>query len=69
MSWTDAAPARMIGSGVAGGRRTSNQMPKKSPEPHELEAIETASEDELRSVQLERLRWSLQHAYAHIAHD
>jgi len=43
-------------------------MPKKSPEPHELEAIETASEDELRSVQLARLRWSLQHAYAHIAH-
>jgi len=32
------------------------------------EAIETASQDELRSVQLERMRWSLAHAFAHVAH-
>lgn len=31
--------------------------------PKTLEAIETASIDELRALQLERLRWSLNHAY------
>jgi phenylacetate-CoA ligase len=31
--------------------------------PGELEPIETASVDELRALQLERLRWSLKHAY------
>src|ERR1051325_4471827 len=30
--------------------------------------IETASADELRSLQLERLRWSLQHAYDNVPH-
>jgi phenylacetate-CoA ligase len=38
------------------------------PRPGDLEAIETASRDELQSLQLERLRWSLQHAYDHVAH-
>jgi phenylacetate-CoA ligase len=32
-----------------------------------LEPIETASVDELRALQLERLRWSLAHAYEHSA--
>src|SRR5437764_1283293 len=32
----------------------------------ELEAIERASEDELRALQLERLRWSLRHAYENV---
>ena len=36
--------------------------------PAELESIERASVDELRSVQLERLRWSLQHAYDNVPH-
>jgi phenylacetate-CoA ligase len=30
--------------------------------------IETASSDELRALQLERLRWSLRHAYDNVAH-
>ena len=30
--------------------------------------IETASADELRSLQLERLRWSLRHAYENVPH-
>ena len=30
--------------------------------------IETASIDELRALQLERLRWSLRHAYEKVAH-
>ncbi|HEY1290439.1 MAG TPA: phenylacetate--CoA ligase PaaK [Burkholderiales bacterium] len=33
-----------------------------------LEAIETAGRDALKSLQLERLRWSLQHAYDNVPH-
>ncbi len=33
-----------------------------------LEPIETASLDELQALQIERLRWSLQHAYDHVDH-
>lgn len=36
--------------------------------PAELDPIETASVDELRSLQTERLRATLQHAYANVAH-
>lgn len=43
-------------------------MPVKSPSPGDLEAIETASRDELQALQLERLRWSLEHAYANVPH-
>jgi phenylacetate-coenzyme A ligase PaaK-like adenylate-forming protein len=32
----------------------------------ELEPIERASEDELRALQLQRLSWSLQHAYDNV---
>jgi len=34
----------------------------------ELEAIETSSADELRTLQLSRLKWSLQHAYDNVPH-
>jgi phenylacetate-CoA ligase len=40
---------------------TANATP-----PGELEPIETASVDELRALQLERLRWSLEHAYDNV---
>ena len=43
-------------------------MTSKRPLPGELEPIERASQDELRALQLERLRWSLQHAYANVEH-
>jgi phenylacetate-CoA ligase len=33
-----------------------------------LEPIEKASVDELRALQLQRLRWSVQHAYDNVAH-
>jgi phenylacetate-CoA ligase len=39
-----------------------------SPKPGDLEPIETASVDELRALQLERLRWSLRHCYENIPH-
>jgi phenylacetate-CoA ligase len=37
-------------------------------EPAGLEAIETASRDEITALQLTRLRWSLQHAYDNVEH-
>jgi phenylacetate-CoA ligase len=37
-----------------------------APHPDELEPIERASRDELASLQLERLRWTLRHAYEHV---
>ncbi len=43
-------------------------MPAKKPRPDELEPIETASRDELIALQLERLRWSLNHAYERVPH-
>lgn len=39
-----------------------------SPQPGDLEPIETASVDELRAVQLDRLRWSVRHAYENVPH-
>jgi len=40
-----------------------------SGQPHatELEPIERASEEQLRALQLERLQWTLRHAYANVA--
>ena len=43
-------------------------MPVKQPAPGELDPIETASRDELQALQLQRLKWSLQHAYENVAH-
>ena len=43
-------------------------MPVKSPSPGDLEPIETASRDELQALQLQRVQWSLQHAYEHVPH-
>lgn len=37
-----------------------------SPRPGDLEPIETASVDELRALQLRRLRWTLRHAYDNV---
>ena len=38
------------------------------PASGDLDAIETASRDEIASRQLLRLRWSLQHASDHVPH-
>jgi phenylacetate-CoA ligase len=38
----------------------------KVPAAGDLEPIEKASRDELRALQLSRLRWSLRHAYDHV---
>jgi phenylacetate-CoA ligase len=43
-------------------------MPDLSPRDGDLEPIETASRDELVAVQLERLRWTLRHAYDNVGH-
>ena len=38
----------------------------KSGERDALESIETASQDELQALQLERMQWSLRHAYENV---
>ena len=43
-------------------------MAARKPAPGDLESIETASRDELQSLQLQRLQWSLGHAYDHVPH-
>jgi len=43
-------------------------MPVRKPNPGDLEPIEAASRDELAALQLERLQWSLAHAYANVPH-
>ena len=43
-------------------------MAVRKPAPGDLEPIETASRDELQSLQLQRLQWSLAHAYDHVPH-
>ncbi len=41
-------------------------MKDLTPEKSDLDAIETASRDEIRALQLDRLKWSLRHAYDNI---
>ena len=43
-------------------------MSQRTPQPGDLEAIETASKDELQALQLQRLQWSLKHAYDNVPH-
>ncbi|MDO9166304.1 MAG: AMP-binding protein, partial [Rhodoferax sp.] len=43
-------------------------MPVKTPAPGDLEHIEKASQDELQALQIERLKWTLQHAYDNVPH-
>jgi phenylacetate-CoA ligase len=43
-------------------------MQDRTPRPEDLDPIERVSVDELRALQLERLQWSLRHAYENVAH-
>ena len=43
-------------------------MTAKKPLPGDLEAIETASRDEIAALQLERMKWTLKHAYDNVPH-
>lgn len=43
-------------------------MPNRVVDPDSLEHIERASIDELRCLQLERLQWTLHHAYKNVPH-
>jgi phenylacetate-CoA ligase len=42
-------------------------LPDLSPRPGDLDPIETASRDEIVSLQLDRLKWTLRHAYQNVA--
>ncbi|MEV4641872.1 phenylacetate--CoA ligase PaaK [Actinoplanes sp. NPDC049548] len=41
-------------------------MQDRSPSPDDLEPVERASIDELRALQLQRLQWSVRHAYENV---
>ncbi len=43
-------------------------MVQRIPQPGELDPIERASRAELQALQLERLKWSLRHAYDNVPH-
>ncbi len=43
-------------------------MPQRQPAPGDLDAIETASRDEITALQVQRLRQTLDHAYQNVAH-
>jgi phenylacetate-CoA ligase len=43
-------------------------MTVKTPAPGDLEPIERASRDELQALQLQRLKWTLKHAYENVPH-
>ncbi|HCY62116.1 MAG TPA: phenylacetate--CoA ligase [Oxalobacteraceae bacterium] len=43
-------------------------MNQRKPNPGELDSIETASRDELQALQLQRLKWTLKHAYENVPH-
>ncbi|WP_114969714.1 phenylacetate--CoA ligase PaaK [Rhodoferax ferrireducens] len=43
-------------------------MPVKKPMPGDLEPIESASRDEISALQLERMKWTLKHAYDNVPH-
>ncbi|MDO9218663.1 MAG: phenylacetate--CoA ligase PaaK [Lacisediminimonas sp.] len=43
-------------------------MPVKKPMPGDLEHIESASRDEIAALQLERMKWTLKHAYDNVPH-
>ena len=43
-------------------------MEDLSPNPGDLEPIETASRDEIAALQLGRMKWSLRHAYDNVPH-
>ena len=43
-------------------------MVQRTPAPSDLEPIERASRDELQALQLQRLKWTLKHAYDNVPH-
>jgi phenylacetate-CoA ligase len=43
-------------------------MPTKMPQPGDLDPIERASRAEIATLQLQRLKWSLAHAYENVPH-
>jgi phenylacetate-CoA ligase len=43
-------------------------MTARTPQPGELEPIELASRDEISALQVQRLKWTLKHAYDNVPH-
>jgi phenylacetate-CoA ligase len=47
---------------------TTSRRLGAAPDPDLLDPAERLGADELRALQLERLRWSLRHAYENVPH-
>ncbi|MCF6507239.1 phenylacetate--CoA ligase [Blastococcus sp. MG754426] len=47
---------------------TGRRRPGAAPQLEQLDPAERMSTEELRALQLDRLRWSLRHAYEHVPH-
>jgi phenylacetate-CoA ligase len=43
-------------------------LPDLTPQPGDLDPIEVADVEQIRALQLDRLRWSLEHAYTNVPH-
>jgi len=56
----------MTGQIVSGSRGPSSRRLGSAPAPDELDAVERLSRDELEALQLERLQWTLRHAYENV---
>ena len=60
-----------IGAAATGGVQGDGEMSdhtRRAATPRGLDPIESASRDELTALQLERLRWSVKHAYRNVEH-
>src|SRR5690606_26557940 len=71
--WTRASacsPARPPGARAAAKdlNEETDDMPTATAERPGLDPIENASRDEIQALQLERLRWTLAHAYENVPH-
>jgi phenylacetate-CoA ligase len=65
---TSAFRDRFLFFDAAGAPFYNPAVTTRFPDRATLEPIELASRDELEALQLERLRWSLRHAYENVSH-
>jgi phenylacetate-CoA ligase len=60
--------ARRCAKLATNGKSRGVDMQDRTPERESLDDIERASTDEIAALQVQRLKWSLRHAYDHVPH-
>jgi phenylacetate-CoA ligase len=63
-----AARARRYVQTIENDKEKETEMPQSTNRTNDLDPIEKASKDELQALQLQRMKWSLQHAYDNVPH-